>query len=109
METGPSRHPEEEPVRSAHRQTLVVFATLALAAGAMWPTLAAQSEPTVAIVGATVIDGNGGEPLANATVLVVGARIKAVGPRSTIQVPQGAQVIDGTGKFVTPGFIDSNV
>jgi imidazolonepropionase-like amidohydrolase len=66
-------------------------------------------EPAVAIVGATVIDGNGGQPLADATVLVVGKRIKAVGPRSSVQVPPGARVIDGAGKFVTPGFIDSNV
>jgi imidazolonepropionase-like amidohydrolase len=89
---------------------LLILASAALAAGAIRPALKAQSnEPTVAIVGTTVIDGNGGAPLADATVLVAGARIKAVGPRSSIQVPAGAQVIDGAGRFVTPGFIDSNV
>ena len=69
----------------------------------------AQAAGTVAIVGATVIDGNGGAPLSNATVLVRDKRIAAVGPRGSVTVPAGATVIDGTGKFVTPGFIDTNV
>ncbi len=50
-----------------------------------------------AIVGATVIDGNGGPPLRDATVVVVGERIEAVGPRASVQVPAGASIIDGTG------------
>ncbi len=63
----------------------------------------------VAIVGATVIDGNGGPPIADATLVVVGKRIAAIGPRGSTQVPRGAQVINATGKYVTPGFIDTNV
>ncbi len=62
-----------------------------------------------AIVGATVIDGNGGAPLQNATVVVTGSRITAVGPKASVTVPPGANVIDGAGKFVTPGFVDTNV
>jgi imidazolonepropionase-like amidohydrolase len=88
----------------------LVLALFALAVVPTWPMLEAQgNEQILAIVGATVIDGNGAEPLPNATVLVVGKRIKAVGPRSSIEVPPAAHVIDGAGKFVTPGFIDSNV
>ncbi len=67
------------------------------------------SRSATAIVGATVIDGNGGPPVKDATVVVVGERIQAVGPRASVDVPSGARVIDGTGKFVTPGFIDTNV
>jgi imidazolonepropionase-like amidohydrolase len=62
-----------------------------------------------AIVGATVIDGNGGAPLQDATVVVTGSRITAVGPKASVTVPAGATVIDGAGKFVTPGFVDTNV
>jgi len=69
--------------------------------------LVAQS--AIAIVGATIIDGNGGPPLANGTIVLTGNRISAVGPSGSVDVPDGAQVIDGRGKFVTPGFIDSNV
>ena len=32
-----------------------------------------------------------------------------MGPRASVPVPAGAQTIDGAGKFVTPGFIDTNV
>lgn len=64
---------------------------------------------TTAIVGATLIDGNGGPPLAEATVVVEGDRITAAGLRSEVEVPAGANVIDGAGKFVTPGFVDTNV
>jgi imidazolonepropionase-like amidohydrolase len=66
-------------------------------------------EPTLAIVGVTVIDGKGGPPLVDANVVIRENRISAVGPRALIQVPRGAQTIDGKGKFITPGFIDTNV
>jgi len=77
---------------------------------APYPASSAQdAEAVTAIVGATVIDGNGGEPLTNATVVVRGKRIVAVGPSSAVDVPSGAQIIDATGKYLTPGFIDTNV
>src|SRR5262249_57164700 len=63
----------------------------------------------VALVGATVIDGNGGAAAPDATIVVRGTRIVAVGPRASVAVPRGARVIDATGKFATPGFIDTNV
>jgi len=63
----------------------------------------------LAIVGATIIDGNGGPPLADGTLLIEGDRIAAVGPRGSVTVPEGVRVIDGAGRYVTPGFIDSNV
>ena len=59
--------------------------------------------------GATVIDGTGGVPLADATIVVEAGRIRAVGPRVSTPVPPGATVIDASGKFVTPGFVDTNV
>lgn len=70
--------------------------------------LPAQDAVT-AIVGATIIDGNGGPPLRDGAILVRGRRIAAVGPRASVSIPRGARVIDATGKFVTPGFIDANV
>lgn len=75
---------------------------------AVLPAHAAGQDVT-AIVGATIIDGNGGPPIENGTIVMSGNRITAVGPRSEVNVPRGANVIDGSGKYVTPGFIDSNV
>jgi imidazolonepropionase-like amidohydrolase len=69
----------------------------------------AQTQERLAIVGATVIDGNGGEPLVGGTIVVEGGRIAEIGPSADVTPPTGATVIDGSGKFVTPGFIDTNV
>ena len=77
------------------------------------PLLIALSLPlsaqNLAIVGGTVIDGNGGPPLPNAVVLLSGQRITAVGPRTSVQIPSGATTIDATGRYIVPGFIDTNV
>ena len=65
---------------------------------------------TLAIVGATVVDtadfGRRGADLEDATVLVEGDRIAAVGPRSEVAVPEGARLLDGAGAFVVPGLTD---
>jgi len=77
------------------------------ALGAQTSTRAADT--VVAIVGATLIDGNGGPAIPDATIVVRGKRIATVGPRASVKVPGGARVVEATGKFVTPGFIDTNV
>jgi len=72
--------------------------------------LAAQGgDSVIAIVGGTLIDGNGGTPLPNATVLVQRGRIVAVGSSERIPIVRGVRVIDAHGKFITPGFVDANV
>ncbi|GAB7040197.1 MULTISPECIES: amidohydrolase family protein [Catenuloplanes] len=65
--------------------------------------------PSVAIVGATVIDGTGARPRRDMTVVVRGGRIADVGAARDVRVPGDAEVVDGRGKFVVPGFIDSHV
>src|ERR1039457_6905596 len=68
--------------------------------------LAAQD---IAIVGGTVIDGNGGAPLKDAVIVVSGQRISAVGPRASVLIPAGAAIVDAAGRYVVPGLIDTNV
>jgi imidazolonepropionase-like amidohydrolase len=84
-----------------------LLALLALSVAA--PVAAQRTDSVLAIVGGTLIDGNGGPPLADATVVVRGGRIAAVGPQASVAVPRGARVIQAAGKFITPGFIDANV
>ncbi|MGD8278646.1 MAG: amidohydrolase family protein [Gemmatimonadota bacterium] len=85
-------------------------AVVALVLGGLPAGAYAQTDPpALAIVGATVIDGNGGPPLSDATVVIANGLLTAVGPRASTRVPTGAREIDGRGKFVTPGFIDTNV
>ena len=64
-------------------------------------TASAASAQTTAITGATVHTIGPDGTLENATVVVENGRIAEVG--TGIQVPAGAQVIDATGKIVTPG------
>ena len=87
---------------------LLHFGVGSLGAQAVPPRVA-STDTLIAIVGATVIDGNGGAPLTDATIVVRGKRIAALGPRGSVQVPKGTRVVDAAGKFVTPGFIDTNV
>ena len=59
-----------------------------------------------AITSVTVLTMTGDRPLKNATVVVRGGRISAVGPASTTPVPADARHIDGRGLFLMPGLTD---
>jgi imidazolonepropionase-like amidohydrolase len=65
--------------------------------------------PALVIQGGTLIDGNGGAPVANAVVVVQGNRITAVGRAGQVQIPAGARVINAQGKYVLPGLWDAQV
>jgi imidazolonepropionase-like amidohydrolase len=58
---------------------------------------------TVAITGGIVALGDGSEPIQGGTVVIRGGRIVAAG--SGVAVPAGAQIVDATGKWVTPGIV----
>jgi imidazolonepropionase-like amidohydrolase len=71
------------------------------------PSVVAQGQQALVIQGGTLIDGNGGAPLANAVIVVQGNRIAQVGRAGQVRVPAGAQVVDARGKWVIPGLIDA--
>ncbi|HEY0377971.1 MAG TPA: amidohydrolase family protein [Pyrinomonadaceae bacterium] len=62
----------------------------------------------VAITGATLIDGRGGEPVPDAVVLIRGERIIAAGRRASVRVPAGAETIEAGGLTLLPGLIDAH-
>lgn len=62
----------------------------------------------LAITGATLIDGNGGPPLADATVVIEGERISRAGPTAATPVPDGAHVIEGWGRWIIPGLVEAH-
>ncbi|HAV62702.1 MAG TPA: hypothetical protein DCY13_10085, partial [Verrucomicrobiales bacterium] len=72
------------------------------------PPAAPEADDVTAIIGGRLIDGRGGEPVENATVLVRGTRILAAGPAGAVRVPTEARRIDATGMSVLPGLIDSH-
>src|SRR5687767_15135389 len=61
-----------------------------------------------ALTHATVIDGRGGAPQKDVTIVMEGGRIRDMGPSSRIRAPAGAAVMDLTGKFVVPGIINAH-
>jgi len=61
-----------------------------------------------AIVGATLIDGRGGAPIADSVVVVAGEKIIAASSRATVFVPSHADVIKAEGLTLLPGLIDSH-
>jgi len=66
-------------------------------------------QPTLALVGATLIDGTGATPIPDSVVVFQGDRILAAGPRALVGVPKGARVIDAKGKWLIPGLVDAHV
>ncbi len=64
---------------------------------------------TIAITSATVIDGLGGPPRHDATVLVRDGRFVAVGADRSIAIPEDATVVDGRDRWLLPGFVNGNV
>jgi imidazolonepropionase-like amidohydrolase len=64
---------------------------------------------TIALVNGTLIDGTGAPPVEDVVVVVQNDHILAAGPRASITVPAGAQIVDVKGGTILPGFIDAHV
>jgi imidazolonepropionase-like amidohydrolase len=59
--------------------------------------------------GATVYPSPDARPIPDASILIHDGRIAAVGPRASIRIPKGAQIIDCSGRFIVAGFWNSHV
>ncbi len=76
---------------------------LLLAAASVLAFATPATAQTVAITGGRVVIGDGGDPIDGGTVIIRDGRVVAAG--AGVAVPAGAQVIDATGKWVTPGLM----
>lgn len=72
-------------------------------------SLPAFADPITALVGGRLIDGHGGQPMANSVILIEGERIRAVGQVGSLAIPDGAEVISTEGMDVLPGLWDMHV
>jgi len=68
----------------------------------------ASDGAVVAFTGARVIDGTGTEPIEDATLVIRDGVVQAVGASASVQVPEGATVVDASGKTITPGLINAH-
>src|SRR5262245_56381840 len=60
------------------------------------------------LTGATLIDGTGAAPVADAAVVLDGDRVAAAGARGARSWPNDAEVIDVRGRTIIPGLIDAH-
>jgi imidazolonepropionase-like amidohydrolase len=70
---------------------------------------AARAQQPVALTGATLIDGRGGAPLADAVVVIRDGRIACAGSRRTCTAPFGVRTVDVRGRWLMPGIVDAHV
>ncbi len=68
-------------------------------------TFVSVDAPVVALTNIRVIDGTGAPAREAQTLVIRDGNIAAVGSAATTPVPEGATVIDGTGKSVLPGLV----
>lgn len=78
---------------------------LAAPASTVRVTGQARTPSVVAIRNATLVTVTKGT-VQNGTIVLRDGKIAAIG--ANVQIPAGAEVIDGTGKFVSPGIIDAH-
>lgn len=72
-------------------------------------TAPAASQGVVAFEGARLIDGKGGAPIENATLVVEGSKLLAAGPSASVSIPADARRVSLAGKTVMPMMIDTHV
>ena len=70
---------------------------------------APRAQSSIAITGATLLDGTGAAPVTDAAVIVRDGRITCAGPRPSCPVPKGARRIDARGTWLIPGLVDAHV
>ncbi|NNF32756.1 MAG: amidohydrolase family protein [Saprospiraceae bacterium] len=72
-------------------------------------SITCYSQEMKALVGGTLIDGFGGNPVYNSVILIEGEKIKAVGHQGNLKVPDGVEIISTEGMTVMPGLWDMHV
>ena len=72
------------------------------------PVGGTAAQPT-ALVGATALNPADDTVVEDATVVIEGTRIAAVGPADEVEVPPDATVHDLSGRYVMPGLVDGHV
>ncbi|MGK7371718.1 MAG: amidohydrolase family protein, partial [Candidatus Halalkalibacterium sp. M3_1C_030] len=59
--------------------------------------------------GATIFDGTGSDAIKNSVIVISENKIECVGSEDDCETPADAELIDVSGKYITPGLIDGHV
>ncbi|AUW58277.1 amidohydrolase [Sphingobium sp. SCG-1] len=82
-----------------NRKTLIGLSCAAALSALSLPLMA----QTIAITGGKLAIGDGSEPIDNGTVVIINGKVAAAG--ANVAIPAGAQRIDASGKWITPGIM----
>ncbi|MGE5089741.1 MAG: amidohydrolase family protein [Candidatus Levyibacteriota bacterium] len=74
---------------------------------AMSPT--SDKDPVRYITAARMIDCTGAAPVADPVLVLQGKRIRQIGTRATLPIPQGAEVVDCGSCTLMPGMLDVHI
>ena len=85
------------------------FALVVGLLGAAVTSGVAASAETLVLKGGTLVGSPDAAPLADAVVVTTDGVIRAAGRASEVQIPDGAHVLDCTGKTIVAGFWNSHV
>ena len=85
-----------------------ILVLLGLSAGSLEQTKETAPRPLV-FTHVTVIDATGARAKPDMTVVVVGDRIASIDSSKRVRVPENAEVVDATARFLIPGLWDMHV
>ena len=71
------------------------------------PPGSASPSGIIALVNGRLIDGLGGKPIDNATIIIKGNRIERIGRE--VAIPEEAEIVDLEGMSVLPGLVDAHL
>lgn len=80
-----------------------------IAIGMLLAAANATRADSIALVGATLVDGTGAPPVENATVVVENDRIACAGTHEDCPVKSGWRIVSLAGRYITPGLVDAHV
>ncbi len=121
-ETDPMFHTNASTCLSASRKSIGLYLALGVlacsrasfGAGDGFRGLGEINPPSdpsasqIAIVGARLIDGRGGQPIRDSAVVIRGSIIVAAGKRDKVEIPDGAVIRDASGQTLLPGLVDTH-
>ncbi|MCH7823101.1 MAG: PD40 domain-containing protein [Proteobacteria bacterium] len=91
---------EPEPLAEEHEAVVVHQVRVSLPR--------AETPGAIALVNATAITMNGEEVIEDSVILISDGRIIEVGSRADVEIPEGYERRDLSGKVIVPGYIDTH-
>jgi imidazolonepropionase-like amidohydrolase len=97
-------------LRLSARASAILFGVTLLLGAVFLVRIPAQAPAadTIALTGALLIDGTGRAPIDQATLVIRGGRVDAVGTRAAVAIPAGATRVDLAGKTIVPGLVNAH-